>query len=106
VLHKFRGGVDGESPQKVTLVSDNARNFYGTTGSGGRTDRCSNEGCGTIFKLSPQAGAKWKETVLYRFDGYHGATPYSGLIFDGDGNPYGTTGGGGKNFGVVFKFTP
>jgi uncharacterized repeat protein (TIGR03803 family) len=49
------------------------------------------------------------ETVLYSFAGStaDGDLPYSGLIQGSDGNFYGTTFGGGKDYcGTVYKITP
>jgi uncharacterized repeat protein (TIGR03803 family) len=72
--------------------------FYGTEGNDP----------GAVFKIT-SAG---KTTVLYRFDGMHGAVPSGPLIQGSDGNFYGTTmsGGGtgcyGSGCGVIFKITP
>lgn len=47
--------------------------------------------------------------MLYAFSaGNDGANPYAGLIFDAEGNLYGTTfnGGGANNGGTVFKLSP
>jgi uncharacterized repeat protein (TIGR03803 family) len=48
------------------------------------------------------------EAVIYNFNGgTDGASPRGGVIFDTDGNLYGTTRGGGSgNQGTVFKLTP
>ena len=51
------------------------------------------------------------ETVLYNFCSQpncsDGAGPQSSLIFDGAGNPYGTTNGGGLfGYGTVFELSP
>jgi len=108
VIHSFTGGNDGIDPQ-TTLAPDGAGNFYGTTVSGGTGALCGN-GCGTVFELSPVAGGKWKETVLYNFTGgSDGKNPYGGVILDGKGDLYGTTVAGGSGgtcagdgCGVVF----
>ncbi len=111
VLHTF-GGSDGAVPNSV-LLFDSAGNLYGTTRSGGTGQECMG-GCGTVFKLSPDGGGTWGESVLYNFcslsgcaDGYE---PGSGpLALDASGNLYGTTdtGGGsgcdGAGCGVVYK---
>ncbi len=106
VLYSFcsMGGVyctDGWSPSG--LIEDGAGNLYGTTTYGGNYSTNSNGG-GTAFKLD-SAG---QLTVLYSFCSESkcadGNTPYAGLIEDGVGNLYGTTGGGGANGeGAVFK---
>jgi uncharacterized repeat protein (TIGR03803 family) len=90
---------DGSGPTGVIL--DAAGNLYGATGSGGAA------GAGTVFELSPpsQPGGTWAETVLYAFCSLSGcedgANPDSGLIQDGRGNLYGTTGPG-----WVFEVSP
>ena len=102
ILHEFTGS-DGASPH-AGLIFDKAGNLYGTTtytsGFG--------YGDGTVFKLTRNSNGSWTETVLYGFTGgVDGHGPTGGLIFDGAGNLYGTTNGGGDyNNGVVFKLTP
>jgi uncharacterized repeat protein (TIGR03803 family) len=107
VLHTFctqNNCADGGNPA-AGLVFDSKGNLYGTTGMGGA------HVFGTVFKLTP----KGKETVLYSFCAQtncaDGRYPSAGLIFDTEGNLYGTTEYGGINrdpyeFGVVFKVTP
>ena len=84
VVHSFNGVPDGIDPA-ATLAQDAAGNFYGTTVSGGTGTLCTN-GCGTVFELSPRAGGKWKETVLYSFTGgSDGKNPYGGVTLDSKG---------------------
>jgi uncharacterized repeat protein (TIGR03803 family) len=101
-LHTFTRGGLGGSQLTAGLVFDQAGNLYGTAESGGK------DGMGTVFKLSPNGSGGWTETVLFNFTGAKtGSTPVSGLVFDGAGNLYGTTsGGGGKNGGTVYKLSP
>ena len=95
VLHSFTGGNDGIDPA-ATLAADSAGNLYGTTVSGGTGTLCTN-GCGTVFELSPVAGGKWKEEVLYNFTGgSDGKNPYGGVTLDSKGDLYGTTVSGGS----------
>lgn len=57
---------------------------------------------GNVFKLSPQPDGSWIETVLTT-----GVDPYGNVIFDNQGNLYGTTVGGGDfGRGTVFKLSP
>src|SRR5579862_4636311 len=87
VLYKFTGGADGRSPNGQ-FIADGAGNLYGTTELGGMADN------GVVFELSPPTvkGGKWKQTVLYSFTGgSDGLAPNPGLVFDGEGNLYGTT---------------
>jgi uncharacterized repeat protein (TIGR03803 family) len=101
VLHAFSGS-DGSSPI-AGLITDSAGNFYGTTDTGGTNDK------GTVFELSPAGGGSWTYTVLYNFknDGHDGNFPFGRLIFDAQGNLYGTTyKGGNYGHGTVFELSP
>ena len=103
VLHAFLGNPDGNDPVGG-VVLDAAGNVWGNTSAGG------SHGYGTVFELTPQAGA-WKETLLHSFTGgSDGDGPYSAVTLDGAGNVYGTTSAGGNlsacttgGCGVVFK---
>lgn len=109
ILHSFTGGADGGLPYDG-LFQDSQGNFYGTASAGGDVSKCTGNGCGVVFKLSPDG----TETVLYTFNGgLDGATPATGVTLDSEGNLYGTTllGGGFGCFdqqgcGTVFKITP
>jgi uncharacterized repeat protein (TIGR03803 family) len=105
-LYLFTGGSDGGLPQ-AGLVLDDLGNLYGTTLSGGNI-KCSNNGCGVVFKLTPNANGTRTESVIHSFNGSaDGADPLSGLIFDSAGNLYGTASAGGTlNGGTVFELTP
>jgi uncharacterized repeat protein (TIGR03803 family) len=96
VMHSFAGSpADGYHPV-APLILDSKGNLYGTTWEGGTY------GYGVVFKLDPTAN----EAVLYNFLGgtADGANPYAGVIFDSEGNLYGTTEvGGSGNQGVVYK---
>jgi len=115
VLHDFQGasgGGDGALPP-ASLVADSQGNLYGTTTFGG-AGPCTIDrkplGCGTVFEVSPPAtrGGAWTETVLYSFrNRSDGANPRASLIFDPQGNLYGTASdGGGAGCGVVFQLSP
>lgn len=106
VLHAFVGpngyGVSGG------VIFDNAGNLYGTSEAGGANHR------GTVFELTPTASGPWTETILHSFDqdGTDAYQPEAGLIFDAQGNLYGTSFWGGaacstkEGCGTVFKLTP
>ena len=98
VLHSFGSGTDGTYPW-AGLIFDAAGNLYGTTSGGGTAG-------GTLFELTPAGGGTWTEQVLHNFgNGTDGVTPQASLIFDGAGNLYGTTNGGGSyGGGTVFRF--
>ena len=109
VLHLFSGGNDGANPE-ATLIFDASGNLYGTTMNGGAY------GDGVVYKLMPKANGKWKEQVLHAFKGgTDGAHSWSGLVFDANGNLYGTTvdggagqcnGDGGTGCGTVYELSP
>jgi uncharacterized repeat protein (TIGR03803 family) len=102
VLYSFKNGTDGNSPTS-TLVFDAHGNLYGTTSAGGDAN-----GDGTVFKLAPSSGGRWKESVVHRFqNNQDGANPYYGMTLDRAGNLYGTTASGGaQGQGVIFELTP
>jgi uncharacterized repeat protein (TIGR03803 family) len=110
VLYRFAGAPDGANPYSGPIF-DNSGNLYGTTEEGGNPGCLYHNGCGTVFKLSPQADGSWKESVLYSFCSLtncaDGGGAYAGLTFDNAGNLYGATASGGTHFGgVLFKLTP
>jgi uncharacterized repeat protein (TIGR03803 family) len=120
VLHSFTGGSDGYNPYGGATV-DSKGNLYGTTAMAGGSDgtHCTGtNGCGVVFELSPPAvaGGAWIETVLHVFTGGNdGASPFARVIFDRNGNLYGTAANGGTGTcggsteggcGAVFKLTP
>jgi uncharacterized repeat protein (TIGR03803 family) len=98
-LHTF-SGTDGYYPS-AALIFDKAGNLYGTTGGGGAYSG------GVAYELSP-VNSGWTETVLYNFgNGTDGFDPASNLVFDADGNLYGTTNSGGTHWGgTVYKLSP
>jgi uncharacterized repeat protein (TIGR03803 family) len=106
--------ADGGVPQ-AGLIFDQKGNLYGTTSAGGLySENCLYGDCGIVFELTPEG----EETVLYSFCAQSGCTdgerPTAALVFDGNGNLYGTTYGGGAfngcgsdyGCGVVFELTP
>jgi uncharacterized repeat protein (TIGR03803 family) len=100
-LYSFTGASDGGNPlSNLVMVGDH---LYGTTFVGGAY------GAGEVFELSNEGDGTWKEKVLYSFTGgADGANPYyAGVIYDGVGNLYGTTVGGGTfGLGTVFELSP
>jgi uncharacterized repeat protein (TIGR03803 family) len=86
------------------LVFDSSGNLYGTTSGGGTT------GGGTVFELSPTAAGYWKETTLYTFGAFEGDGywPICKLVFDANGNLYGTTfkSNSRTGDGTVFELSP
>lgn len=100
LLYTFTGGMDGSTPVGGVIL-DAAGNLYGTTSEGGNF-ACS-QGCGTLFKVDGVGN----KTVLHSFAGTgagDGEYPNAALVWDGQGNLYGTTVvGGASGYGTVFK---
>ena len=95
-LYSFTGASNDRSPNGYLIV-DAAGNVYGTTTGGGTG--CQYQ-CGAVFELS----RSHVKTVLYTFDGVHGASPNAPLVLDNVGSLYGSTLlGGTSNDAVVFK---
>jgi uncharacterized repeat protein (TIGR03803 family) len=104
ILHTFtNNGLDGYNP--VGVILDSEGNLYGTTVYGGSSN------AGTAFKLSPQFGGGWSETILHNFskNGTDGSYPQGGLVFDSKGNLYGMTPSGGTvvpGYGTAYELSP
>ena len=77
----------------AALTMDAAGNLFGTTAN-------------AVFELSQDGSGGWTPKTLHSF----GATPVypqGTLVFDQEGNLYGTTyQGGGKKFGSVYRLSP
>jgi uncharacterized repeat protein (TIGR03803 family) len=104
VLYSFTNGKDGGIPsggEGPTLDAEG--NLYGVTTQGGAFN------AGTVFKLA-HTSSGWKISILWNFTCRDdGCSPNSGLIFDGAGNLYGTTWGGGpggSGYGTVYRLSP
>ena len=101
VIYAFTGGSDGQYPAGGLLL-DNEGNLYGSAAGGPL-------GFGIVYKIAPD-GTK---TIVYSFTGApnDGNGPNGDLLFDSEGNLYGTTAAGGNGncdsgCGTVFKITP
>lgn len=110
-LHQFVG-IDGANPEARVIFGPNGA-LFGTTNQGGGL------GYGTVFELQPPANicptpsCLWLLTQLTSFVSIYGpAYPGPGdLIFDAQGNIYGTSGGGGYlcddgPCGTVYELSP
>ena len=108
-LYSFTGPGGAFAPGPIAnLAFDSAGNLYGTTHGDGPYY------VGSVFKLTP-AGGSWTYTSLHDFtNGNDGGAPRSSIIFDKNGNLYGTAASGGTgdpdncygSCGVVFEITP
>ncbi len=111
ILYDFAGGTDGVSPGNVVVGQNGS--VYGSTSGGGPAGAspCTKVGCGMLFELTPPAepGGNWTRTVLHGFPRTKtdGRNPNADIVFDSNGNLYGTTYYGGSLFyGTVFELTP
>jgi len=97
-LHSFQFSTDGSEPQG-DLIFDQQGSLYGTTPMGGAYNT------GTVYQLTPSSG---DFSVLHTFyGGVEQEGPSDAVVFDVNGNLYGTTyGGGSHDRGNVFKLTP
>ncbi len=86
------------------VISDSQGNLYGAVVGGGANDT------GAIFEMSPPGNGNlwWAQKILYSFPITNVAEPATALIFDPQGNLYGSTAGQGNvgNCGGVFKLSP
>ncbi len=102
-IYEFQGGSDGGQPRAGLTIGPDGT-LYGTT----------QWTYGTVFNLRPPAricasvSCPWTKTALYSFSGGDDGGPpgWGNLIFDQQGNLYGTTGNGGRyDAGTVFELT-
>ena len=76
-------------------MEDGSGNLFGTSEDGGLS------GYGMVFEVAAGSGVV---TTLASFNAPQGANPNGGLVEDGSGNLFGTTGGGGSyGNGTVFE---
>jgi uncharacterized repeat protein (TIGR03803 family) len=108
VLWNFGAGLDGKMPLGSPIM-DGSGTLYGTTLVGGAYMAVGTQGCcGTAYKLAPQSGGTWGETILWSFGNPKskgdGQEPQAGLLLDTGGNLYGTCyTGGSSGSGTAFK---
>lgn len=101
IIYSFLGGSDGSYPSSG-LIADSSGDLYGVTCGGGSF------GYGTVFELKQEKGG-WEKLTLYSFAGSpkDGDCPSVGVVFDKQGNLYGTTAEGGTfNTGMAFELSP
>ncbi len=101
ILYKFSGiNGDGANPY-AGLIMGKDNTLYGTTQYGGTQCSINVNGCGTVFKITPDQ----TESIIHSFTGINGdgANPTANLIMDSSLSLYGTTEYGGTGNGTVFK---
>jgi uncharacterized repeat protein (TIGR03803 family) len=90
----FLGGLQ----DSINFGPDGA--IYGTNYADG------SHGVGSVFKLTNSQGT-WTHTIIHNFAGPEGALPLSNVVFDANGNMYGTTTmGGTRGYGTLWQLTP
>jgi uncharacterized repeat protein (TIGR03803 family) len=97
ILHVLAGGMGDGNQSMALLLSDGAGHLYGTSYSGGASNK------GTVFTLKTDGSGFG---LLHSFAGgvADGQSPQAALTTDGSGFLYGTTYyGGTSNHGTVFK---
>ena len=100
-LYVFTNQEDGANPQYGLLLDGSTSTFYGTVPYSSPSPDC-----GAIFKVAKPTG-QWVYSVLHSFENTDGCNPKTGLVFDNNGNFYGsTTRGGSAQVGSVFQVTP
>jgi uncharacterized repeat protein (TIGR03803 family) len=107
ILHNFVGyPSDGSSPY-ASLTLDSQGNLYGTTLGGGTY------GWGAVFRMTPGSNGSWNEIILGSFNRSARQPnnscwgPDSDVVFDAQGNLYGTAMYGGIwGDGCAYEINP
>ncbi len=111
VIFTFTDLYNTGAHPRAGLAMDSVGNLYGTTYSGGRTNR------GTVFELQPPpVGGQWTESILSSFPNNPNewSDQVAVPVFDSKGNIYGTLSTGGSTqdcvssgyCGAVFEQIP
>jgi hypothetical protein len=103
VLHTFVDKSDGYGPGGG--LTFNAKGDLFGTASFGRELASAD---GTVFELTPKAGGGLTFRTIHGFSqaAGDGANPSSAVVFDSEGNLYGTTPNGGVGCGIVYELSP
>jgi uncharacterized repeat protein (TIGR03803 family) len=107
VIYNFRGLADGADPM-AGLIFGKSGVLYGTGIYGGNYDSCDEGGaCGVVFSLTPpaQSGGTWTENAFYQFQYQDPYPPMSNLVFDKEGNIYGSAGSNGGIDMTLYQLT-
>lgn len=98
VIHSFSSLCDDGCFPYSGLMFDSAGNLYGTTSQGGAED------AGVVYELL-RSGSDWTAQTLASIN-FPGARTCGGVVMDGQGNLFGTSGcfaGGGGVFELVLS---
>jgi len=103
VLHTFIDKSDGYGPGGG-LTFNAKGDLFGTASFGRRTASAD----GTVFKLTPKTGGGFAFQTIHGFSQAtgDGGNPSSAVVFDSEGNLYGTTPNGGAGCGIVYELSP
>ena len=99
ILYRFAGTAkDGAAPVGSLTFDKAGKNLYGTT----------YRSHSTVFELTPKSGGGWTKKILHTFgQGTDGDMVFAGVVFDAQGNLYGTgIIGGTSHAGTVFELSP
>lgn len=97
-LHDFLRRDGGQPIGNLTL--DAQGNLYGTTTNGGSDDN------GTVFRISASGTFTLLHSFLHFNDNDNSGCPIGDLAIDGQGNVFGTAGGGGiGHSGTIFEIS-
>jgi uncharacterized repeat protein (TIGR03803 family) len=96
-MYAFAGGADGGNPIGGLAKNTNGV-MYGTTYYGGDYTSVdpNGRGFGTVYTITTNGVF----TTISSFNNTNGANPNTTLVIGKDGNVYGTTAGGVKNYGI------
>jgi uncharacterized repeat protein (TIGR03803 family) len=99
--------ADGDFPISPLLLGADGR-LYGTTAIGGPGCPQSNQGCGTVFRMTLAGEITTVYACCSQAGCLDGGGPRGAIVQAPDGNLYGTTGGGGNagGGGTVYRLTP
>ncbi|MGA2590052.1 MAG: Ig-like domain-containing protein [Bryobacteraceae bacterium] len=106
LLCNFPTGNSPYSPQAGVVIGSGGV-LYGTSVIGGAATTCADDGCGTVYSVTPpkSTGDSWTDSVLYSFTGgIDGKGPTAGVVIGEGGVLYGVSNPAGN--GVVFSLGP
>jgi uncharacterized repeat protein (TIGR03803 family) len=103
VLHTFVDKSDGYGPGGG-LTFNAKGDLFGTASFGRETASAD----GTVFELTPNASSGFTFRTIHGFSQANGdgGNPSSAVVFDSQGNLYGTTPNGGAGCGIVYELSP
>lgn len=113
VIYNFYGesgvpGPNGGLPALFqALAIENNGNLFGAA-AGGLSWGC-NGPCGVVYEMTPKANGKWRESVLFTFQGGQNGygEPVTSLALDSQGNLYGGALGGKQGYGsFLYQLSP